>query len=665
MKRDDNRNMFIFLALSMAILFGYQFFVAGPKMEKERAAAEAKQKAEAAKAPAAAAAATPDALFVAGKLPREKAVAATPRIAIESPSLKGSLSLAGARVDDLYLTQYKETLDKNSPNVELFRPQGSEHAYYAESGWVGANVAGLPSGNSVWSVLSGSVLSPGKDVVLGYDAGTGLQFTRRLSLDDKYMITVTDTVLNTTAAPVTLASYANVVRQGVPQALGHNMILHEGGIAAFSKDATGKGYTTPEFKFHKWEKDDKKVNFKADSTGGWMGLTDKYWLAAVIPDQKAKIHATMKATDITPADEKDFDYTYQAGYVAEAVTVAPGKPVSVTYRLFTGAKQQSVLAAYQTQYGLPSFDKAIDWGMFWFFTRPMFFVLDFLFKYVGNFGLAILGLTVVVKLLFFPLAHKSYESMTKMKMLQPQVDALRAKHEGNPQQMQIEMMGLYQKEKVNPMSGCLPIFVQMPVFYALYKVLFVTIEMRHAPFFGWIQDLSSRDTTTMFNLFGLLPYDPATLPVIGGIMGTSLHIGVLPLLYGASMFLTQNMSGTQMPDPVQRRIFSLMPIVFTFIMAPFASGLLIYWVWSNILTVAQQYLLMRQMGVSNPIDTMLGKVMKTKPKSEAAHVAEVAETVIHVGEVSQPSKSDKPASASKPAGGTSAGGTKRTRAKKD
>lgn len=656
MKRDDNRNMFIFLALSMAILFGYQFFVAGPKMEKERAAAMAQKKIEAAKAPVA----TPESLFVEGKLTRDQAVAATPRVAIDSPALKGSLSLAGARIDDLFLKQYKETLKADSPNVELFRPQGAEHAYYAESGWVGANVPGLPSGNSVWTVLSGSVLSPGKDVVLGYDAGTGLKFTRRLSLDDKYMITVTDTVVNATGAAVTLAPYANVVRQGAPDTLGKNMILHEGGIGAFSKDTTGKGYTTPEFKFHKWEKDEKKAGFKADSTGGWMGLTDKYWLAAVIPDQKAKIHAAMKATDQTPSDEKDFNFLYQAGYVADAVTVQPGQPVSVTYRVFAGAKQASLLAAYQDKLHLPSFDKAIDWGMFWFFTRPMFFVLDFLFKYVGNFGLAILGLTVLVKLIFFPLAHKSYESMTKMKMLQPQVEELKKKHEGNPQQMQIEMMGLYQKEKVNPMSGCLPIFVQMPVFYSLYKVLFVTIEMRHAPFFGWIQDLSSKDPTTMFNLFGLLPYDPATLPVIGGLMATSLHIGVLPLLYGASMWLSQSMN-PPMPDPMQRKIFAFMPVMFTFIMAPFASGLLIYWVWNNVLTVAQQYALMRQMGVENPIDTLLGKVAKTKPKSEAAHVIEVAEEAIHEGEVTQatPARKRKPA-----ATGSSAGGTKRTRGTK-
>ncbi|MDC7682497.1 membrane protein insertase YidC [Asticcacaulis sp. BYS171W] len=642
MKRDDNRNMFIFLALSLAILFGYQYFVQGPKLEKERAAAMAAKKAEAAKP---AAVATPESLYVEGRLPRDQALAQTPRVQIDSPALKGSLSLSGARIDDLYLKSYKDTLDKNSPLVELYRPQGAEHAYYAESGWVGQNVAGVPAGNSVWTVLSGTVLSPGKTVVLGYDAGTGLTFERTLSLDDKYMITVTDKVINGTAAAVTLAPYANIIRQGAPATLGKNMILHEGGIGAFSKD---KGYTVPEFKFHNWEKDAKKKAYKADSTGGWMGLTDKYWLAAVIPDQTTKIHAAMKATDQTPADEKDFNFLYQAGYVAEPVTIQPGQPVSISYKIYSGAKQASLLSAYQEQYKLPAFDKAIDWGMFWFLTRPMFWVLDHLFGFLGNFGLAILGLTVIVKLIFFPLAHKSYESMTKMKLLQPKVEELKKKHEGNAQQMQIEMMNLYQKEKVNPMSGCLPIFVQIPVFYALYKVLFVTIEMRHAPFFGWIQDLSARDPSTLFNLFGLLPYDPATIPLIGGLMGTSLHIGILPILYGASMALSQSMN-PPMPDPMQRRIFQLMPIMFTFIMAPFAAGLLIYWIWNNVLTVAQQYALMRQMGVENPIDTFLGKVAKTKPKSEAAHTIEVAEEVIHEGEVIQPSKPK------------TAGGTKRAR----
>lgn len=654
MKRDDNRNMFIFLALSMAILFGYSYFVQGPQMEKERAAQAAKAKQAGVAAPVE----TPEALYVAGKLKREDALKQTPRVKIDTPSLQGSLSLVGARVDDLYMTRYKETLKPGSGNVELFRPQGAEHAYYAESGWNGQNVAGLPNGGSVWSVQEGTVLGVGKDVVLSFDGGAGLQFLRRLSIDKDYMITVTDTVINSTAAPVTLAPYANIIRQGVPPLLGKNMILHEGGIAAFSKDAEKKTYLFRELKFHDWEKP-KKANTKADSTGGWVGLTDKYWLAAVIPDQNARVHAAMKATDQTPADEKDFNFLYQAGYVADPIIVQPGKPAQITYRMFTGAKQASLLKAYEEQYNIPTFDKAIDWGNFWFLTRPMFVVLDYLYKFLGNFGLAILGLTVLVKLIFFPLAHKAYESMTKMKMLQPKVEELKKKHEGNAQQIQIEMMNLYQKEKVNPMSGCLPIFVQIPVFYALYKVLFVTLEMRHAPFYGWIRDLSDKDPTTMFNLFGLIPYDPATVPFIGSLLGGPLHVGVLPILYGLSMWLSQSMN-PPMPDPVQRRIFAFMPLVFTFVMAPFAAGLLIYWVWNNILTVAQQYMLMRQMGVENPIDTMLGKLARTKPHSEAEHTLEIAEEAIHEGEVIPAPKKPR----AKPAG-TAAGGTKRARQKKD
>jgi YidC/Oxa1 family membrane protein insertase len=518
MKPDDNnRNMFIFLALSMAILFGYQFFVAGPQMEKQRAIAEAAAKVEKAKTQGQIAQPTTEKLFVEGKLKREEALKQTPRILIDTPSLTGSLSLAGARVDDLYLKNYRDTIDPTSPLVELFRPQGSEHAYYAESGWIGANVAGVPNSNSVWTVISGKALSVGKEVVLGFDAGAGLRFERRLSVDDKYMISVTDTVINSTNAPITLAPYANVIRHGVPDMLGKNMILHEGGLATFSKANDPKAYIVKELKFHNWEKGEK-ADSKFSSQGGWFGLTDKYWLAAFVPDQKTKLNAQMKATEQAPKT-----YLYQAGYVAEAVNVQPGKPLEIKYNLFAGAKRASVLTAYETQYSIPAFDSAIDWGNFWFFTRPMFFVLDFLYKFMGNFGLAILGLTVVVKLLFFPLAHKSYESMTKMKMLQPKVDELKKKHEGDAQKVQVEMMNLYQKEKVNPMSGCLPILVQIPVFYALYKVLFVTIEMRHAPFFGWINDLSGRDPTTLVNLFGLLPFVPADVQGIGGLLDTSLH----------------------------------------------------------------------------------------------------------------------------------------------
>lgn len=651
MKRDDARNMFMFLALSLAILFGYQYFIAGPQIEEQRAAAEARAKTEEVAKPVP----TADSLFVAGQLPRDQALTQTGRVNIDTPSLKGSLSLTGAKIDDLYLKNYRETIKADSPNVELFRPQGAEHAYYAESGFIGANVAGLPSGSSVWTVLSGNTLSVGKNVVLGYDAGTGLKFERTLSIDEHYMITVTDKVTNETGNAITLAPYANVVRHDVPDTLGRNMILHEGAIGAFSKDATAEAYTRKELKFTSWEKGDK-ANTRIDSTGGWMGLTDKYWLAAVIPNQESKIHAALKASAVNPeAKDKEKEYIYQVGYVADALNIAPGQPVEVSYKIFAGAKRAERLAAYQDADNIPSFDWAIDWGNFWFFTRPLFWVLEHLFALFGNFGLAILGLTVIVKLIFFPLAHKAYESMTKMKMLQPKVEELKKRHEGNPQDMQKEMMALYQKEKINPLSGCLPILVQIPVFYALYKVLFVTLEMRHAPFFGWIRDLSDRDPTTIFNLFGLIPYNPATVPFIGGFLDGPLHIGVLPVLYGLSMWLSQGMN-PPMPDPVQRKIFAFMPLIFTFVMAPFAVGLLIYWTWNNVLTIAQQYMLMNKMGVENPIDTFFGKLARTKPNSAAAHTMEIADDVINDGIIGlpedQPTKPRKPKPAGTPASGT-------------
>ncbi len=614
-KTADNRNMFLFIALSMVILFGYQFFYMNPQMEREKAARE--------KAAAAASAnpATPNMPGVSGGaivITREQAVARTPRIPIETPSLKGSLSLTGARFDDLFLTKYEETLDKNSPNVELFRPEGAQHAYYAESGWLGQNIAGLPNASTQWTLVSGDKLSVGKNVVLGYDNGAGLRFERTYAIDENYMITVTEKVINVSAVPVTLAPYANIVRDGVPESLGKNQILHEGAVGSFSKDASGTAYTRPELKFHSWEKDAKKKDFKQDSTGGWMGITDKYWLASVIPAQNKAVHAAMKATP-----KGNGEFIYQVGYVANPVTLKPGTQISETHHLFAGAKVSSILEGYQKSLGLPNFTWAIDWGFLWFLTQPMFWVLDQLFKLLGNFGLAILGLTVVVKLIFYPLAHKSYESMTKMKMLQPKVEELKKKYEGDAQKMQIEMMNMYQKEKVNPMTGCLPMLLQIPVFYALYKVLFVTIEMRHAPFFGYINDLSARDPSTIFNLFGLIPYDPAAVPLIGSILGGPLHIGIVAILYGFTMWLTQGMNPPA-PDPIQRKIFAFMPLMFTFIMAPFAVGLLIYWTWSNVLTIAQQYSIMHRLKVENPIDTFISKFRK--PTAETTQTATVTAT---------------------------------------
>ncbi len=356
-------------------------------------------------------------------------------------------------------------------------------------------------------------------------------------------------------------------------------------------------------KFKKWS---KEGGSQVETTGGWAGITDKYWLAALIPAQAEKVQSQFRVTKTNGVE------IFEANYVGAARVIAPGRQITETQRFFAGAKTVPVLKAYETDLGIPHFDQAVDWGMFWFFTRPLFQFLEFIHSHVGNFGIAILLLTVAVKVVFFPLANKSYESITKMKKLQPEIEALRAKYKDDAPKQQTELMALYQKEKINPVTGCLPMLLQIPVFYALYKVLTVTIEMRHAPFFGWIQDLSARDPSTMWNLFGLIPWNPASLPMVGGLLDTTLHIGALALAYGVTMWLTTSMN-PPVGDPIQQKIFQFMPIIFTFIMAPFAVGLLIYWTWSNVLTIIQQYIIMRRFKVDNPIDDLIAR-FSGKPK---------------------------------------------------
>jgi len=599
MQENNNRNTIIFVVSAVLILIAYQFFVLDPAAKK-RSAEQARQKAAAAEVQATA----PKGAVVPGATPgpvvvsRQEAAAASTRAPIATPALSGSVSLRGARIDDLFLKNYRVTVAKDSPPVELLRPEGAKHAFFAEFGWTGANLPGLPNADTVWQVVEGSVLAPGQPLVLRTSNGEGLTFTRKIEVDDKFMFTVTDTVANTGTGPVTLAPYASVQRQGVPADLGRNQIVHEGAIGWLDGELR-------QVKYGKWLKEGGGPSL--NSVGGWTGITDKYWLTALIPDQKEHIQSQYRVTKSLAAD------IYEANYVGRPHIIPAGKQVTEVTRLFAGAKTVPLLKEYETKLGVPHLDMAVDWGNFWFITRPMFMFLDFIFQKVGNFGIAILLLTVAVKLIFFPLANKSYESLTKMKKVQPQVEALRTKFKEDPAKQQQELMALYQREKINPLTGCLPMLVQIPVFYGLYKVLTVTIEMRHAPFFGWIQDLSAKDPLTIWNLFGLLPYNPATVPVIGSILNSDLlHLGPMALLYGVTMYLSTAMNPPQ-PDPIQQKIFQFMPVMFTFIMAPFAVGLLIYWTWSNVLTILQQYVIMRRFKVDNPIDQIIAKVTG-KPK---------------------------------------------------
>ncbi len=596
--QDNSRNTILFVVIAAIMLVAYSFFVMEPQAARRKAAQQVAAEQTAA-GPTAEAISAPSAIVFTDD--RRVALARDgDRIPILTDTVTGSLSLRGARIDDLFLTGYQETNAADSPPVELFRPEGMRHAYYAQFGWSGPNViGGVPGRDTPWRLTEGSTLTPTTPVTLTWDNGGGLRFTRRISIDDQYLFTVADTVANFSAQPVTIAPGAKVERQGVPDVLGRNQILHEGGIGTFGTD--GK-YSTEQLKYKAWA---KKPVQEHTSTGGWMGITDKYWLAALIPQQDEQIEAVFRVTDAAHGD------VHSATMLGEARTIAPGRQITETQRLFAGAKRNEILAGYEESLSLPRFIYAIDWGILFFLTRPIFMVVEFFYGILGNFGLAILALTLTVRLIMFPLANKSYESMSKMRTLQPKMEELKKKHPDDPAAQQKELMALYQKEKINPLAGCLPLLLQIPVFYAVYKMLFVTIEMRHEPFFGWIRDLSAPDPSTIWNLFGLIPWDPSSAPLIGTFLAGTFALSILAIFYGLTMWLQMAMSPPA-PDPMQRRIFQLMPIVFTFIMATFPAGLLIYWAWSNILTIIQQYVIMHRLKAENPIDTFIARLKQAK-----------------------------------------------------
>lgn len=488
------------------------------------------------------------------------------RLDVESPSLEGSINLRGARFDDLRLRHYKEKAEPTSDPVVLFSPAGSEHPYFAEFGWVSQekNVR-LPQATTEW-VSDHHRLTPLQPVTLTWNNGQGLVFQRIIAMDAQYLFTLTDSVYNEGTSPITLNPYALISRTGTPKTSGF-MILHEGPLG-FLQDSL-KEYTY---------KDLQEDSLKAhEGTGGWLGITDKYWLSALIPDQGASFKTHFRKLGDVARDR------YQVDYLGKARTVLPGESVSFKTHLFAGAKVLEVLDRYEETLKVQHLDKAVDFGWFYFITKPFFYALTYLHTVLGNFGLAILLLTVALKVLFFPLANKSYRSMARMKKLQPEMERLRATYGQDKMRLNQAVMDLYKRQKVNPLSGCLPMFIQIPVFFALYKVLFVSIEMRHAPFYGWIHDLSAPDPTTLFNLFGLIPWTPPSF----------LMLGIWPLFMGVTMFAQQKLNPTS-ADPVQEKMFMLMPVIFTIMLASFPVGLVIYWTWNNILSMAQQWFIMRQ-----------------------------------------------------------------------
>jgi YidC/Oxa1 family membrane protein insertase len=598
---DNSRNTTIFLVIAAIMLVAYSVLVMNPQAERRRAAQQAAAAEKTAQTPVAAGA-TPSSGAPVFTTDRRAALGANGavRVRIQTPTLTGSMSLTGARIDDLFLTRYRETIDKDSPAVELFRPEGMRHAYQALFGWNGPNVpGGVPGPTTPWRLTEGATLTPTTPITLTWDNGARLRFTRKVSVDDQYMFTVSDTVANFSAQPITMAPWGRVERQGVPDNLGRTQLLHEGGIGTFGADGN---YSTEQLKYQAWA---KKPVQEHESTGGWLGITDKYWMAALIPAQNEKIEAAFRVTDAAHAD------IHSATMLGQARTIAPNRQITETTRLFAGAKRNEILAGYEQSLGLPRFVYAIDWGFLFFLTRPIFWLIETFYGFLGNFGLAILALTLTVRLIMFPLANKSYESMSKMRNLQPKMEEIKKKHPDDAAKQQQELMALYQKEKINPLAGCLPLLLQIPVFYAVYKMLFVTIEMRHQPFFGWLRDLSAKDPTTIWNLWGLIPWDPATVPLLGPHLTGTFALSILAIIYGLTMWLQMAMSPPA-PDPMQRRIFQLMPVVFTFIMATFPAGLLIYWAWSNVLTIIQQYIIMHRFKAENPIDTFIARFRKAK-----------------------------------------------------
>jgi YidC/Oxa1 family membrane protein insertase len=592
----NRNNMFLAIALSAMVIFAWQYFVVTPQMKADQArqaelAKQAKKQPGAAQ-PGAAPGTVPGMPGgVAVHMSREAALKqGGARVTIDSPLLDGSIALKGAKLDDLRLKKYRETLDPKSPEIVLLAPKGTNYPYYAQFGWIGKNV---PTDQTVWTQQGDGALSPGHPVTLTWDNGQGLTFTRVIAVDEQYMFSVTDSVHNTSGQAETLYPFAYVAREGVPQSTTSYM-LHLGFVGVVDTPLNESSYSD----FKKAGTPPKTFS----STGGWLGITDKYWMAAVVPPQSERYDGEYLGTTLN-GDTK----AYQANYRLDARTIAPGAAAHVSHRLFAGAKVVDILRNYQDKQGIARFDLAVDWGWFWFFTRPFFWLLDNLYKLLGNFGLAILALTVIVKAVFFPLANMSYRSMSKMKKVQPQMEAIKKAHADDPQKQQMAIMEMYKREKVNPLAGCLPIALTIPVFFSLYKVLYVTIEMRQAPFFGWIKDLSAPDPTSIINLFGLLPFNPhAVLP---GFLAF-LSIGIWPIIYGATQWVQTKLNPAP-ADPIQARMFTLMPVVFTFMFAAFPAGLVIYYSWNNILSVAQQYVIMRREGVK----VHLFENLKLKPST--------------------------------------------------
>jgi YidC/Oxa1 family membrane protein insertase len=558
----DQKNLLLAILASLVVLLGFQLLFPTKDVPKTNITQEMNDSF------------APEPELIA-ELPkaRNEIINESERISIENDFINGSINLTGARIDDIILKKYRIDLSSDSENVKFLSPKGSDNPYFAEYGWVTSNnnKIELPNANTVWK-SNKSIISPEAPVVLSWDNGNGLIFKRTISIDTEYMFSIQQTIINNTSEDIILYPYGLINRTGVPKLSGL-FILHEGPIGVLNDRVKELDYDDLE--------DDKKISEK--SKKGWIGITDKYWLAALIPNQESNFEGHFQSFS------RGADIKFQTSYLGPQIIIASNNQESYISQFYAGAKEVPILDKHEEN-GIPMFDRAIDFGWFYIITKPLSYLLHFFSSYMGNVGLAIIALTICIRIILFPLANKSFKSMNKMKILQPKMMEIRERFGNDKVQMQKEVMALYKKEKANPLAGCLPILLQIPVFFALYKVLTVTLEMRQAPFFGWIKDLSVPDPYSIFNIFGLIPID---LP-------SFLIIGTWPLLMGATMFLQQKLNPAP-PDPIQAKVMAMLPFIFIFLFAQFAAGLVLYWTCNNILSIAQQWIIMKKMDTNKPV----------------------------------------------------------------
>ena len=556
---DNNKNVFIAIALSMSVLLFWGAFVETPKVEKE-SPLQKKQLQQQRNSDTISPNITQSQEIEI--ISREGSIAKEKRIKIENNNIIGTISLKGALVDDVSFKNYKQNLKENN-NVEFLNPKETENGYFVETGWTSiGNKIKVPSVNTLWTIKGNNVLNPNKPIILQWNNGEGIIFKKKFELDEKFFFKISQEVQNNTNDSVDLYPYAQINRNKVPDDIQNFYISHEGFIGVFDEELKEDDYDDIE---------EKKIVREADE--GWFGITDKYWMTALVPKKGENFKST---------------FLYKNGFKANYIlnnptTIKPSSSNKNEVGLFVAAKEVETIDAYAADKKIDKFDLVIDWGWFYFFTKPLFFVIDYLFKFSGNFGIAIVLITLGIRLLFFPLANYSFRSMAKMKALQPEMVRLKELHKEDKMKLQQEMMALYKKEKINPASGCLPVLIQIPFFFAIYKMLFISLEMRHQPFFGWIKDLSAQDPTSLFNIFGLIPWDPPSF----------LIIGIWPILMGLSMWVQQKLNPAP-ADPIQAKIFAFFPIFLTVILASFPSGLVVYWTVNNILTIAQQWVIMKK-----------------------------------------------------------------------